>query len=226
MVCVYPYLITGDSRLVWSYRWPMFIQAAQLISDSPYYTNSLDESVKGITQDRMGLSSAYTQTENRAMWGVMLELSAGAFLGDRRRFDVGISRWRELFNHDIVANVPVGEIDRGSNSLYYCNFLLNAMTQAAEIARFNGEWLYDYVSPEGSSFKGLWDNVSMWTADPSTFTYWPGSNTIRIQAHVDPLHALWPNSYSQTLINTYTTTQDYFGYRQGLLAYRGQELYD
>lgn len=215
----------GDSRLTWSYSWPMFIEAAYLIMDSPSWDASFATAMKNMTRFGLDYSSMDVQTENRAVWGCFLNIVSGAFLNDRAVFDRSIERWKELFEANVKNNIPVSEIDRDENSLYYCNFLLNAMTQFAEIARFNGEWLYDHVTNDGSTMYGLWLNVSRWTAQPETFTYWPNSQTIRIQAHVDPLHALWPNDDSQFLIDTYTTTQDYFGFRQGMLAYRNRPLY-
>lgn len=214
----------GNSRLPLCDGWPMFIQAAQLISDSPAYTPSFKNAMENLIARGLSYTTAYIQTENRAVWGCMYDVSAGAFLGDRKVFDRAIARWRELFEHDVKGNIPVGEILREANGLYYCNFLLNAMTQTAEIARVNGEWLYDFKTSDGSTYKGLWETVAGWTANPETYPYWP-SNTIRIQAHVDPLHALWPNSDSQSLIDRFTTTQDYIGYRQGMLAYRDLPLW-
>lgn len=216
----------GESRLPWCNHWPMFIEAAQLIDGSDAYTPSLKTGMENVTEWGLQYTTAYIQTANRAVWGCMYNVTAGAFLGDRSVFDKAIHRWRELFDHDVAGNIPIEEITRGRNGLFYCNFLLNAMTQTAEIARFNGEWLYDYKTPDGSTYKGLWETVASWTAHPETYPYWPGSGTPRIQAHVDPLHALWPNDDSQLLIDTYTTTQDYYGYRQGILAYRYRPLWD
>lgn len=215
----------SESRLTWSYKWTLFMQAAQLIEGSAAYTPALKSTMETFTRAHMDMSTAYVQTENRAMWGCVLEVSAGAFLNDRAMFDKGIARWRELFESDVKGNIPVREILRGEQGLHYCNFMLNALAQTAEIARFNGEWLYDFVASDGSTLKGVWETVAGWTARPETYPYWPGSGTIRIQAHVDILHALWPNQDSQALIETYTTTQDTFGYRQGILAYRKRPLW-
>ncbi|WP_256221000.1 alginate lyase family protein [Microbacterium sp. AR7-10] len=215
----------GDSRLNWSNKFPLFIQAAQLISDSAAYTPSLKTAMENIVSRGLSYSSAFVQTENRAMWGCMYNVAAAAFLNDRPTMTKAIARWREVFDSDVKDNIPFREILRGDNGLYYSNFLLNAMVQTAEIARFNGEWLYDFRTSDGSTFKGLWERVARWTAVPAEYPYWAGSSTVRIQAHVDPLHALWPNADSQKLIDTYTTTQDYFGYRHGILAYRDRPLY-
>lgn len=216
----------GASRLVWSDKWTLFIQAAQLIDGSPAYTTSLRNAFRSMVQKGLVLSTAPVQTANRASWGVSHDIAAGAFLKDRALFDYGIKRWRELFEHDVKNNIPIEEITRESNGLHYCNFLLDAMTQAAEIARFNGEWLYDIQGSDGSTFKGLWDTVSGWTARPESYPYWANSSTVRIRFHVDPLHILWPNEDSAFLIGKYTTTQDNVGYRQGMLAYRYRPLYD
>ncbi|MEQ6898707.1 alginate lyase family protein, partial [Microbacterium sp. KR10-403] len=215
----------GESRLNWSNKWPMFLQAAMLVRDSDAYTEEFDTAMRAMTVTGLNYSTAYKQTENRAMWGVVLNLASGAFLGDRAVFDKALFRWSDLMATCIAGNVPVSEIDRGSNSLYYCNFYLNAATQAAEIARFSGEWLYDWTGPDGSTFRETWQKVAYWTAHPEAFPYWQPTGTPRIQAHVDPLHALWPTDDSQLLIDTYTTTQDYFGFRQGILAYRGRPLF-
>lgn len=215
----------GDTGLVWSNKWTLFIQAAQLLEGSAAYTPAIKAAMEAKTDEGFGKSSAYTQTENRAMWGVVYEIAASGFLDRRTVMLRAIDRWRELFEHDITNNIPLGEVRREGNGLYYSNFLLNAMTQAAELARFNGEWLYDFKTSDGSTYRGLWEKIARWTAVPSEYPYWPGSSTTRIQAHVYPLHELWPSSYSTFLVENFTNTQDHHGFRQAILAYMGRPLW-
>lgn len=51
-------------------------------------------------------------------------------------------------------------IGNGGRGLLYSNHALNGITMACEWARLNGTWLYDYVTPDGSSVRGLWESVS------------------------------------------------------------------
>lgn len=232
----------SGSRFYWAEGWPLFIEAAFLISDSPAYTMGVRNAFKAATSTAIGLlATAYTgsnrvnETNNWAAWGLVAEMSTAALLQERARFDQAIFRWRQVLADTIRDNVPKLEVYRQGNSqgngtygLNYSNFHLNGLTLAAEWARANGEWLYDYVTPDGSSLRGVWENVRRWTRYPERFPFNSSgglSYTNRIQAHVDILHALWPHPESADLIGMYDITEDYFGVRATDIIYRGQQLF-
>ena len=224
-------------RLVWCNRWPLMIQAAMLVADYSGYTSILDTALQDLTRAGRVLSTAYTKSNNVAVWGVVYELAAASFLGDRSAFDRAIRRWFTLFDSTVVGNVPIGEVYRqdgaqgnGANGLWYSNFLVYAFTVAAEWARFNGEWLYDHTGPDGSTFRGLAEQVRFWTRYPETFVYNTSgtpSSTGRSLPHDEILHALWPSAESQWILNRFPTgnSRDSIGVRGAVLAYRDRPLY-
>lgn len=228
---------SNNEILNWANKFPMFIQAADLIKGSAANTVAFETKMKSIVRRMADLLPGYYKLDdNRGAWGVFGELASAAYLGERGRFDRAIWRWRQILNESLVNNVPVHEVYRegssqgnGSTGLHYSNFLLDALVQGAEVARFNGEWLYDHVTPDGSTLKGLWENVTYWTAHPAQFPYNTSgtpSTTNRIRSYTDILHELWPNDSSTLLKATYDTTQDYYGFRRGVLAYQGRPLFN
>lgn len=227
---------SNNEVLNWANKFPLFIQAALLVQDSPAYTPAFHTAMQAVVRRGTDLlRGAFALDGNRGGWGVMCEMMAAVLLDDRPRFDRACYRWRTVMDDSLVDSVPVHEVYRqaetqgdGSTGLHYCNFFMDAMVQAAEIARFNGEWLYDYTTPDGSNLHDLWEMVSYWTANPAEYPYNTSgtpSITNRIRGYHDVLHALWPNDSSATLIESYDVSQDYYGFRGSLLAYRGRPLY-
>lgn len=227
------------SGLNWGNKWPMMIQAATMLRDHPAYTAALHARLQDVTR-RAGVVVrliGWDAPNNFGAWAVCYEMASAGFLGDRAQLNRAITRWRTLFDYAVVDNVPVHEIYRqssgygdGSYGLWYSNFFLYGMTAAAEWARFNGEWLYDYVGENGSSFKGLALLIRHWTRYPEQYPYNSSgtpSSTARILAHDDILHALWPSDESAWLLANFTSgsIRDVFGLRSAPLAYRYRPLY-
>lgn len=219
----------SDTRLSWSYTFPYFIAAAMLIRDSAAWTTPLETAMADVITRSIGpLSTAYTNPSNQGVWGVVFEMAAASFLVDRPRFERAVRQWRNLFRTYVVNNIPIDEVYRqgagqgdGRTGLFYSNFLGCAFTFAAEWARFNGVWLYDYVAPDGSSLKGLYENLAGWTRNPATFTYNTSGtvNTItEVQGHYRILNQLWPNADAAWLLANKNTV-DRYGFRYVTLTH-------
>lgn len=228
---------TATGPLVWCNRWPVMIQAAMLVKDYAGYTTALDTALKDVTRAGRRLGLAYTNGNNTAVWGVVYEIAAAVFLADRAMFDRAIRRWYALFDLGIRGNVPVDEVYRqgggygnGSDGLWYSNFTLYAYTVAAEWARFNGAWLYDYRGADGSTFRGFAELVRSWTFNPGSFPFNSSgtpSTTSRSLPHDEILHALWPSTESQSILDRFPSgnDRDSTGVRGAVLAYRDRPLY-
>ncbi len=229
---------TATGPLVWCNRWPLMIQAAMLVKDYSGYTPALDTALKALTLAGIDkLSLAYTNSNNTGAWGVVGEIASASFLGDRKRFDRAIRRWRNLFDISIVGNVPVDEVLRqgavqgdGSTGLWYSNFTVYAFVVAAEWARSNGEWLYDYTSPDGSTLRGLVEQVRFWNRYPEAFHYNTSgtpSTTTRSLPWDEITHALWPTANSKWILDQFPTgnSRDSTGIRGATLVYRDRPLY-
>lgn len=228
----------AGSTLNWNNHWPLMIQAALMLRGNHVgYTDALHDRLKTVTTHGDTLSTAIGHDDNWAAWGVCYEFAASILLQDRVRFDNAVQRWRTVFDYAVKNNVPVFEVRRegdgdgdGSFGLWYSNFFIYGMTVAAEWARYGGEWLYDYKGTDGSTFKGLALNIRHWTRFPALFPYNTSgtpSETVRILAHDDILHALWPTDESQWLLDNFPlgSVRDVYGMRSAVLCYRYRPLF-
>lgn len=212
------------SALTWQDCWPVLLQAALMIRESPYYTAQLDQTLKDLTRAMMPVmnrtngtpGAPSSATNNWASVGTNAKMACAVFLQDRAMFDSAIYRWRQQFNdsvrsnflgvdgqlHDNVQHMEVyrqaGGFGDGSYGLLYCNYDFAAKMSAAEWARLNGEWLFDYVAPDGSSLEGLFNVIVTLNRYPDAEHHWfntsnPPSRfySNQIYAGYDVAHALW-----------------------------------
>lgn len=256
----------AGSQLNWFDGWPLLIQAALMIRGSGAYTTAVRDDLRAVFQLAFDTLDpiAYTRSNNWAAWGLAMEMVASMFFEDRPRMIRACTRWRQLFDLSIRSgielqgevrhNIPIHEIYRmgatqgnGAYGLLYSNFHLAGMAVAAEYARINGEWLFDHVSPDGSSLRGWFDQQVYWTRNPTFDVLWfntsdepqyegtkyyrSGAYTNRIQPYVDILGALWPSEIADSLMESttarpsYNIAQDHYGFRGTDLAYRHRPLY-
>jgi len=256
----------AGSQLNWFDGWPLLIQAALMIRGSAAYTTTVRNEFQAVI--RLAFDTlepiAYTRPNNWAAWGLAMEMVGAMFLEDRPRMIRACTRWRQLFDLSIKSgielqgqirnNVAIHEIYRegagqgnGAYGLLYSNFHLAGLAVAAEYARINGEWLFDHVSPDGSTLRGWFEQQVAWTRTPTFEVLWfntsdepqyvgteyyrSGAYTNRILAYVDILGALWPSEAASSLMEattskpSYNITQDYYGFRGAELAYRHRPLY-
>ena len=259
---------TPASVLTWQDCWPVLLQSALMIRESPHYTAQLDRALKEKTLAMMqvlnrtnGTPGAPTSALNNwAAVGTNAMMACAVFLQDRAMFDSAIFRWRQQFNDSVKSNVlgidgkrhdnvqihevyrQAGEVGDGSYGLLYCNYDFAAKVSAAEWARLNGAWLFDHVSPDGSSLKGLFDVIVTLNRYPDDKHHWfntsnPASRfySVQIYAGFDVAHALWgvgnPDSeylaenrgLGPTLGGVFTDTDHDF-MRNTELLYRGRPL--
>ncbi len=230
---------TATTPLVWSDRVPKLIQAAMMLKGFGGYTTLIENNFKAMIQLSITnkVSTTWNYNNNVGVWGVCFDIASASLLNNRSEFDRAIVNWRRLFDENITDNIPLGEVYRedgsqgnGKTGLWYSNFLVYAFTMAAEWARFNGEWLYDYTSPDGSTFRGLVEQVRYWTRYPYNFPYNSSgtpSTTVRTLPSDEVTHALWPNEDSEWLLNNFPNggDRDSIGSRGSVLAYRNRPLY-
>lgn len=215
---------SSTSALTWQDYWPVLLQSALMIRESSQYTEQLDQALKSKTRAMMPVlnrtngtpgapSSAYN---NWAAVGTNAKMACAVFLGDRVMFQSAIYRWRQQFNDSVKSNflgvdgqlhdnVQFNEVYRqgggygdGSYGLLYCNYDFSAKMCAAEWARLNGEWLFDYVAPDGSSLQGLFDVIVELNRYPDAEHHWFNTSnppnrfySNQIYAGYDVAHALW-----------------------------------
>jgi hypothetical protein len=254
--------LSDGSQLNWNEGWGPFIQAALMISDSDAYTATVESNFKAVTEMLLHeLSTAYSPYNNNwSSWGLATEIAASGFLGDRARFNGAIFRWRQQFNDSVVSgfvvdnggvaqgetkdNVQHLEVYRqgnsqgdGSSGLLYCNHDLNGKVMAAEWARVNGVWLYDHEAADGSTLRGVYENVTYWdryrgTAEsPNREVLWFNTSEPASGFYFDLrgffyiLNALWPREDAAWAIGSRDITDDHEGIRGADLLYWDLPLY-
>lgn len=252
----------GDSAFAWHRRWPLFMQAGVLLEGSSLYSGPTKTALKATTRlgDKEFKKIAYEHTNNFAAVGIAYEIFVSGFLDDRTRFDKALIRWREHFEDSVRSgivmkgevryNIPIYEVYRqgaiqgnGKDGLVYANTALAGLAMGAEYARLYGEWLFDYRSADGSTLKGLYENVAFWSRfagtpgvlwfntsnqeDPSSPDFNQGYRITNLKPWVDILGALWPNDDVAFLMDAYpyTSTEDIYTLRNAELIYRGRPLY-
>ena len=249
------YVDQYDGPLVWVQMWPILMQAAYLVKGSPAYTATVHNNfVTGTLRGSRELEDiAFTRTNNWAAVGIACEIMLAAFINDRPRFDRALTQWRYLFSDQIDNgitlqgavryNVPTKEIYReggiqvgnGSSGLSYSNMTLWGFACGAEWARLNGEWLFDFVAPNGASLKGLYENVALWTAQPTQTNLWFNTSAVTnppgsgygygvSRPWVDVLGELWPNSNTDVVREKYNSSSSPRSLLGHELLYRGIPL--
>lgn len=260
---------TGGSVLSWSDYWPVLLQAALLIRESPAYTTTLHNALKAKTLAMYadlcrpnGIEgSPSTATNNWTSVGNNARMAVAVFAEDRALFNSAIFRWRQIFDDSVVSNflgvdgelhdnVQQYEVYRqggtygdGSYGLLYCNYDFAAKICGAEWARLNGVWLFDHVSPDGSSLEGLFGEIVTLNRYPDAAHHWFNTSSPparfysnQIYAGFDVAHALWGvgnvdsewltvnRGLGPTSDGVWTDTDHDF-MRNTELLYRGQALY-
>lgn len=229
----------STTKLVWVDRVPKLIQAHYMLNAYTGYTTTHKSNFKALIQLSIDNNvNDVDQSNNIGAWGACFNIAAAGLLNNRKLMDDAIFNWASLFNRGVENNIPIDEVYRsggssgdGATGLWYSNFFVYALTMGAEWARYNGEWLYDHISSkDGSTFRGLVEQVRYWTRYPWEFPYntseFP-TRTIRTLPHDEITHALWPNEESQWLLDNFPNgdARDSIGARGSVLIYRNRPLY-
>jgi len=193
-----------DSTLSFNYHFPAMIFAADLIDESPAWTE--DDTMKFSTflkEIALPLSTA-DRSNNWGNWGLVFEISIATYLNDPYLFDKSVNRWKEFIEKQIDENGHLHEeVNRngGTHGIWYSHFTLHPQTIVAEIARLNGVFLYDYVAPNGNTLKQAYDVVVNWVKAPEEFPYYDGSvdSIVHITHIKDDFYITFQNEYPASI---------------------------
>ncbi|MDP9814786.1 alginate lyase family protein [Spirilliplanes yamanashiensis] len=194
------YSTAEDSTLAFSNSFPLMTFAAHLLRSSPSFPAATQEAFAQFLRTRALGMSTMSHQNNWGNWGLVLEVSTAAYLGDRMLFDRAATRWKQFVEQQIAADghLPL-EVHRadGLSGILYSNFALHPQTLAAEIMRANGLDLYDYRAPNGRTLRLAFDRIAGWVHDPATYPYRkdPAAtpNYMYNVGYWEVLHMRWPN---------------------------------
>lgn len=170
-----------DSLLSFSYHFPAFIFAADLIENEPSWPQPEQQTFKEFVRTKALPMNTMDRRNNWGNWGLVLVMAGAAYLRDRALFETSIVRWKEFIDEQIAQDGHLPhEVGRnggvGERGLWYSHFTLMPQTIAAEIARVNGVDLYEYRSPQGRTLRAAFERLAPWTRTPQSFPYYKGED--------------------------------------------------
>jgi hypothetical protein len=209
--CVQSMSQEDDSMLSFSYHFPAFIFAADLIGDFSGWLPEQRQAFQEFLRYKALPMNTMERSNNWGNWGLVLVLAIAAHLEDRVLFEQGIERWKEFIEtqladdghlpHEVGRNKGVGE-----SGLWYTHFSLMPQVIAAEIARLNGVELYEYRSPGGRSLRSAFERVAPWVRDITTFPYYKGDDPQEqvgtdYVSYWEILNPRWPHADATSVLN-------------------------
>lgn len=216
---VQTYSTAEDSTLAYAVNFPLMIVAADLLRPSAAFPAAAQQEFATYLRVRAFTMSTMSHENNWGNWGLVLEVSAAAYLSDRMAFDKAATRWKYFIANQIAANgeMPLeAHRENGTRGMTYTNFALHPQTLAAEIMRVNGLDLFDYRSPNGRTLRLAYDRIvgprvrghrvrsRRWVHDPATFPYDssaqdPGGYRYHV-GYWELLNARWPRPEAGTVL--------------------------
>jgi len=158
-----------------------------------------------------------SRENNHGNWGVLLQLTAGAFLQDDKLINASRERWLELMRSQVAED---GSLPRetcrsdttnwcdgptkGIKGISYEHWTLLPVTMAAEIYQALG--MDVYATPEGALLHRAYARLAAWTLHPETFPYYAANNGHLIGIHNDAyfyiLQGVYPVADAAAILNT------------------------
>jgi hypothetical protein len=196
-----------DSTLSFSYHFPAMIFAADLIRDYKDFTEEEQGVFRKFVREKALPQHTMNRANNWGNWGLVLVMASAVYLRDQQLFEQSVERWKEFIETQIAEDGHLpheGHRNEGRSGIWYSNFTLYPQTIAAEIARVNGVFLYDYQSPGGRTLRKAFERLASWAAHPETFPYYQGDSS-RLHgadyvSYFEILNQLWHNESAQKLL--------------------------
>lgn len=214
----------GQGASDFNFNMPQIIIGASLVR----HVNQWDDTAfRTLLADKAAATTHADKANNHGNWGVLLDASIAAYLGDTQQLAKASRRWEALMQSQVVddGSLPLeicrsnttnycGGADKGINGLSYTHYTLLPTTIAAEILTLRG---FDVYQGEAGRKLGLaYARAASWTRYPDTFPYYQSNdgklNGIRNAAYFSILQKHYPNPDAGTVL------------REGKIGMNGLEL--
>ncbi|MDW4571579.1 alginate lyase family protein [Microbacterium sp. M3] len=170
-----------DSALAFSYHFPAFVFAAELLRGTPVWTEEGERSFAGFLSETATpvAGSILHRTNNWGSWALELTTASAAYLADDAAIAAAHTRATELLEHQIDANGHLPEeVTRnngvGDYGIWYTHFSLLPLMLTAETLDAHGYDLHAYVNANGTGLGDAVAAASAWVAAPASFPYYTG----------------------------------------------------
>lgn len=170
-----------DSALAFSYHFPAFIHAAELLRGTDAWSAGAEAAFAGFLRETAlpVAGSILHRTNNWGSWALETTTAAVSYLDDEAGIAGAHARAVELIEHQIDADGHLPEeVERnngvGDYGIWYTHFSLLPLFLVAETLSEHGYDLHAYVNADGRGLADAADAATGWVADPSTFRYFSG----------------------------------------------------
>lgn len=167
----------GESEM--NFFVPQYVVAASLIRGQIDWDDSSFRSMLL----HLALPASHSQAKNNhANWGVLLESSIAAYLGDRPLLERNRARWQVLMQQQVAqdGSLPMeicrsdtndycGGPHKGKNGMSYTHYTLLPTTLAAQVFAVAGLPVWD--TSAGAQLGRAYARAANWTLHPDTFPY-------------------------------------------------------
>ncbi|MFE5411022.1 alginate lyase family protein [Microbacterium sp. NPDC056569] len=170
-----------DSALAFSYHFPAFVFAAELLRGTPAWTEDGERRFAGFLSETATpvAGSILHRTNNWGSWALELTAATAAYLADDAGIEAAHTRATELLEHQIDADGHLPEeVTRnngvGDYGIWYTHFSLLPLMLTAETLGAHGYDLHSYVNTAGTGLGDAVAAASSWVAAPESFPYYTG----------------------------------------------------
>lgn len=170
-----------DSALAFSYHFPAFVYAAELLNGSPVWSDEGERAFAGFLEETAipVAGSILHRTNNWGSWALELTTAGASYLDDEADISAAAERAIELLEHQIDSNGHLPEeVTRnngvGDYGIWYTHFSLQPLFLVAETLSLQGIDLFSYENAAGVGLADAVDAAAGWVADPGSFEYFTG----------------------------------------------------
>ncbi|QCR41661.1 hypothetical protein C1N74_15310 [Microbacterium sp. SGAir0570] len=170
-----------DSALAFSYHFPAFVHAAELLRGTSVWSAASEAVFAGFLRETASpvAASILHRTNNWGSWALETTTAVAAYLDDEAGLDAANARAVELLEHQIDENGHLPEeVDRnngvGDYGIWYTHFSLLPLFLVAETLSVHGYDVHAHVNANGRGLADAADAATGWVADPASFPYYTG----------------------------------------------------
>ena len=162
-----------------NFDFPLFVIAADWVRGAGGWD---DTPFRRLLTDVVAPLSNAARANNHGNWGVLLEASIGAYLGDRAVLARARARWEALLLDQVAADGSLpretcrsntsdwcGGRDKGVNGLSYTHYALLPTTLSAKI--FEQQGMSVWNTSAGARLAQAFARAASWTLHPETFPW-------------------------------------------------------
>ncbi len=166
-----PRFTNGQSRIELCITMPGAFYGADLIWHAPSWSAADRAAVSSWARALGANARSWTGKNNFENWRHVLLASAGVAGEDPSLRQEAFDSWKSFLLGAMAADGRLVHETGRTKSLDYSTYALNAMVQAAEIARHFGVDLYSYRLADGRGMEKTLDYHAPFVTDPSSWSY-------------------------------------------------------